>query len=112
MSAVLIVVSVLLVFLVLAMFKTQKKLEAEIRSLKKELENKEETELYLRHTPDVTEEKKEEEEPGHFTLSEEVIHLLNLGTSKEEISAKLNVPQNKIDLIIRFDKIKKEKQQV
>ena len=109
MSAILIVVSVLLVFLVLVMFKTQKKLEAEIKSLKKELENREETEMYLRHTPAVTEEEKVE--PEHFTLHEEVMHLFDLGTSKEEISEKLDVPQNKIDLIIRFDKIKKEKQQ-
>ena len=108
MSAILIVVSVLLVFLVLMMFKTQKKLEAEIKSLKKELENKEETEMYLRHTSTVSEE--EEAEHEHFTLHEEVMHLLNLGTDKTEISEKLNVPQNKIDLIIKFDKIKKEKQ--
>ena len=109
MSAILIVVSVLLVFLVLMMFKTQKKLEAEIKSLKKELENKEETEMYLRHTPAAVAEE-EEAEHEHFTLHEEVMHLLNLGTDKTEISEKLNVPQNKIDLIIKFDKIKKEKQ--
>jgi len=108
MSAILIVVSVLLVFLVLMMFKTQKKLEAEIKSLKKELENKEETEMYLRNTSAAAEE--EEAEHEHFTLHEEVMHLLNLGTDKTEISEKLNVPQNKIDLIIKFDKIKKEKQ--
>jgi len=69
--------------------------------------------MYIRTVPDISVEEEETEpaeEEEHLTLHEEVIHLLSLGTDKAEISEKLNVPLNKIDLIIKFDKIKKEKQ--
>jgi hypothetical protein len=39
----------------------------------------------------------------------EVMELLVAGESRENISKKLGIPENKIDLIIKFDKIKKEK---
>jgi hypothetical protein len=40
---------------------------------------------------------------------DEVMELLVAGESRENISKKLGIPENKIDLIIKFDKIKKEK---
>ena len=140
MTAVLITVLVLLVLLVLAMFRTQKRLEAEIKTLKSKLKHRDETEMYVRSTApvvEVTDEKEteadevaqeteereahevpevaeaaelsNETEETHFSESEEVMHLYNLGTEREEISRRLAVPMNKINLIIKFDKIKKEK---
>ncbi len=45
----------------------------------------------------------------NFSLTEEVMALVEAGESRESISEKLSIPVNKIELIIKFDKIKKEK---
>ena len=44
-----------------------------------------------------------------FSSHDEVMKLVEAGESRESISEKLGIPANKIELIIKFDKIKKEK---
>jgi len=46
----------------------------------------------------------------NISSHDEVIALVNTGESRAAISEKLGIPENKIELIIKFDKIKKEKQ--
>ena len=46
----------------------------------------------------------------NISSHDEVMALVDAGESRAEISKKLNIPENKIELIIKFDKIKKEKQ--
>jgi len=45
----------------------------------------------------------------NFSLHDEVMELVEAGESRDDISRKLGIPTNKIELIIKFDKIKKEK---
>jgi hypothetical protein len=45
----------------------------------------------------------------NFSSHDEVMELVIAGESRESISKKLGIPANKIELIIKFDKIKKEK---
>ncbi|MCD6212300.1 MAG: sigma-70 family RNA polymerase sigma factor [Sulfurovum sp.] len=45
----------------------------------------------------------------NFSSHDEVMELVEAGESRESISEKLGIPANKIELIIKFDKIKKEK---
>ncbi len=45
----------------------------------------------------------------NFSSHDEVMELVEAGESRESISKKLGIPANKIELIIKFDKIKKEK---
>ncbi|SFV59999.1 hypothetical protein MNB_SV-8-74 [hydrothermal vent metagenome] len=44
----------------------------------------------------------------NLSSQEEVMGLVEAGESRESISEKLGIPLNKIELIIKFDKIKKE----
>jgi cell division protein FtsB len=44
----------------------------------------------------------------NLSSHEEVMALVEAGESREEISRKLDIPLNKIELIIKFDKIKRE----
>jgi hypothetical protein len=44
----------------------------------------------------------------NFSLHEEVMKLLEAGESRESMAEKLGIPVSKIELIIKFDKIKKE----
>ncbi len=44
----------------------------------------------------------------NFSSQEEVMGLVEAGESRESISEKLGIPLNKIELIIKFDRIKKE----
>ena len=46
----------------------------------------------------------------NISSHDEVMALVNDGESRASISKKLSIPENKIELIIKFDKIKKEKQ--
>ncbi len=43
----------------------------------------------------------------NFSSLDEVMKLINLGKSKASISEKLGIPVSKIELIIKFDKLKK-----
>ncbi len=45
----------------------------------------------------------------NFSSHAEVMELVEAGDSRESISEKLGIPVNKIELIVKFDKIKKEK---
>jgi len=45
----------------------------------------------------------------NFSSHAEVMGLVEAGESRESISEKLGIPENKIELIVKFDKIKKEK---
>ena len=42
----------------------------------------------------------------NFSLVEEVMPLINAGESKKTVSEKLDIPLSKIELIIKFDKLK------
>ena len=46
----------------------------------------------------------------NISSHDEVMALVNTGESRASISEKLGIAENKIELIIKFDKIKKEKQ--
>ena len=43
----------------------------------------------------------------NFSALDSVMELINAGESKASVSAKLGIPVNKIELIIKFDKLKK-----
>lgn len=43
----------------------------------------------------------------NFSSLDEVMTLINAGESKSSVSEKLGIPVSKIDLIIKFDKLKK-----
>ena len=44
----------------------------------------------------------------NFSSLDDVMVLINAGESKAEVSEKLNIPLSKIELIIKFDKLKKK----
>lgn len=44
----------------------------------------------------------------NFSSLDDVMGLINAGNSKEEVSKTLNIPLSKIELIIKFDKLKKK----
>ena len=46
----------------------------------------------------------------NISSHDEVMALVESGESRAVIAEKLDIPENKIELIIKFDKIKKEKQ--
>jgi hypothetical protein len=45
----------------------------------------------------------------NFSSLDDVMTLINAGESKVSVSEKLNIPLSKIELIIKFDKLKKKK---
>ena len=45
----------------------------------------------------------------NFSSLDDVMRLINAGESKTSVSRKLNIPLSKIELIIKFDKLKKKK---
>jgi len=45
----------------------------------------------------------------NFSAHDEVMQLIDAGESRESVSEKLAIPVSRIELIIKFDKIKKEK---
>ena len=81
-----------------------KKLSAENRALQEILEVKDTTISNLQASrvavKDVIE---------NFSAHDEVMQLIEAGESRESISEKLGIPASRIELIIKFDKIKKEK---
>ncbi len=93
----------LLILLVVVLFKN-KKLKTEIRMLKEVLALKDTTisnfEASRVAVKDVIE---------NLSAQEEVMAMVEAGDSRTEISEKMGIPVNKIELIIKFDKIKKEK---
>lgn len=93
----------LLVLLVMILFKNRK-LKREIKILKEVLALKDTTisnfEASRVAVKDVIE---------NLSAHEEVMAMVEAGDSRTEISEKMGIPVNKIELIIKFDKIKKEK---
>jgi uncharacterized protein (DUF433 family) len=45
----------------------------------------------------------------NLSVSQKVMKLLDEGIDKEEIAKRLDIPMNKVELVIKFDKIKKDK---
>ena len=96
--------AVLLLLMVVLMFFKNRKLKKEISVLKEVLEVKDTTianfEASRVAVKDVID---------NFSSHDEVMVLVDAGESRASISEKLGIPVNKIELIIKFDKIKKEK---
>ena len=90
-----------LVLLIIMLFKNRK-LKTEIHKLNEILKTKDSI------TKDVPVAVKDEME--NVSSGNEVMDLVEAGESLESISEKLAMPVNKIELIIKFDKIKKEQQ--
>ena len=95
---------VLLLVLLVMMLVKNRKLKTEIRLLKEVMALKDATisnfEASRVAVKDVIE---------NLSAHEEVMALVEAGESRAEISEKMGIPVNKIELIIKFDKIKKEK---
>ena len=85
------------------LYNNNKKLKAENKVLQEILEVKDTTISNLQASrvavKDVIE---------NFSAHEEVMQLVDAGESRENISEKLGIPTSRIELIIKFDKIKKE----
>jgi len=96
---------VLVLLLLIVMFLKNKKLKTEIQKLREILVLKDGTidnfEASRVAVKDVIE---------NISSHDEVMALVNAGESRATIAEKLGIPENKIELIIKFDKIKKEKQ--
>jgi NADH:ubiquinone oxidoreductase subunit E len=45
----------------------------------------------------------------NLSVSQKVMKLLDEGIDKEEIAKRLDIPMSKVELVIKFDKIKKDK---
>jgi len=95
---------ILLLILLIMMLVKNRKLKTEIRVLKEVLTLKDITisnfEASRVAVKDVID---------NLSAHEEVMTLVDEGVSRAEISEKMGIPVNKIELIIKFDKIKKEK---
>ena len=89
--------------LIVMLFKNRS-LKKEITVLKEILEVKETTSTDI-EASDVA----VKEVIDNFSTHDEVMELVEAGESRESISEKLGIPANKIELIVKFDKIKKEK---
>jgi len=48
----------------------------------------------------------------NFSVSDEVMAGIEAGESREEIAQRLGIPVSRIELIVKFDKIKKEQTEV
>jgi hypothetical protein len=96
---------VLVLLLLIMIFFKNRKLKIEIKKLREILVLKESTidnfEASRVAVKDVIE---------NISSHDEVMALVNEGESRATIAEKLGIPENKIELIIKFDKIKKEKQ--
>ena len=95
---------ILLFLMLIVMFFKNRKLKKEVKVLKEVLavkdtgiSNFEASRVAVKDVID------------NFSAHDEVMELVVAGESRESISKKLGIPENKIELIIKFDKIKKEK---
>ncbi len=95
---------VLLFVVLVMMFLSNRKLKNELKLLNKVLEVKETTISNLEASRVAV-----KDVLDNFSASDEVMALVEAGESRETVSEKLGIPINKIELIIKFDKIKKEK---
>ena len=92
-----------LVLLIVMLFKNRR-LKTELQKLKEILKTRDGTISEVEASPIVLKDEMENVSSGN-----EVMDLVEAGESRESISEKLGIPANKIELIIKFDKIKKEK---
>jgi plasmid maintenance system antidote protein VapI len=96
------VIIVLLILLMMS-YSANSKLKEEIAVLKEILEVKEKTIENFQASrvavKDVIE---------NFSMHDDVMALVEAGESHEAIAQKLGIPENKIELIIKFDKIKRD----
>ena len=94
---------ILLTGILFYLHNNNKKLAAENKALQEILEVKDTTISNLQASrvavKDVIE---------NFSAHDEVMQLIDAGESRESISEKLGIPTSRIELIIKFDKIKKE----
>lgn len=92
---------ILLIGLLFYLYDLNKKLLVENRALQEIMEVKDLTISNLQASrvavKDVIE---------NFSAHDEVIQLIDAGESRESISEKLGIPVSRIELIIKFDKIK------
>ena len=95
---------ILLLVLLIMMLVKNRKLKTEIRILKEVLEVKNATISNFEASRVAVKEVIE-----NLSSHEEVMAMVDAGVSRAEISEKMGIPVNKIELIIKFDKIKKEK---
>lgn len=89
--------------LIVMLFKNRS-LKKEIKVLKEILEVKETSSNNI-EVPRVA----VKEDIDDFSSHDEVMKLVEAGESMESISEKLGIAANKIELIVKFDKIKREK---
>lgn len=94
----------LLVLILFALLRTNGSLKKEngklrelLRTKEKMIEKLEDSKIIIKETTD------------NPSLHNEIVSLLGTGESKEAISEKLNIPLSKLELIVKFDAIKKEK---
>ena len=92
----------ILFVIVVSLLAKNSKLKSENKSIKEILELKDTTisnyEASRVAVTDVIE---------NFSALDSVMELINAGESKASVSEKLGIPLNKIELIIKFDKLKK-----
>jgi len=94
---------IVLLILLMMSYRANGKLKEEVRMLKEILEVREKTVENLQASrvavKDVIE---------NFSRHAEVMALVEEGKSIEEVAHALDLPTNKVELIIKFDKIKKD----
>ena len=95
---------VLLIIVLFGLIKENKSLKAENQKLQEILDIKDTTIHNLEASRVAVKDVLE-----NFSLSDKVMAGLSSGLSKEQVSEYYGIPINKIELIIRFDKLKKEK---
>jgi len=95
---------ILLFLLFIVMFFKNRKLKKEILLLK-EMMTEKDTNIANLETPNMV----VKDVVDNVSTHDEVMELVEAGENRESISKKLGIPANKIELIIKFDKIKKEK---
>lgn len=93
----------LLLVVLIVLYNNNKKLEKKIAVLGQLLEVKDSTISNLQASRVAVKDVME-----NLSAHEDVMKLLNLGESRNTISKQLGIPLNKIELIIKFDKIKKD----
>lgn len=93
---------VLLAIVLVGQVRENRRQKEEKERLKEILEEKEMTIQNLEASNAVAEEMTED-----LPISEEVMAGIDAGLSKEEVSQNLGIPVNRIELIIKFDKIRK-----
>ncbi len=103
MEYIILALVLILAVILFYLYSNNKKLTEQIKTLKEVLAVKDTTISNLEASrvavKDVIE---------NFSAHEEVMQLIDTGESRENISKKLGIPVSRIELIIKFDKIKKD----